>query len=132
MDPDDVADHVAIAELKNAYCHRIDSGDYEGWVDLFTEDGVFDAGEAFEGHEALLSFAEDVFDEQYGRTAHVVSTPVVDVDGDRATGRFYLHFLYEDADGNTGWRQSRYEDEFRREDGDWKIATVTIQRGISG
>ena len=131
MDPAEAADHLAIAELKNRYCHRIDSGDYEGWASLFTEDGVFDAGEAFRGYDELLSFAADVFDEQYAQTAHIVATPVIEVDGDSASGQFYLYFLTEAPDGTVSWRQSRYEDEFERVDGEWRISSVTIDRGIS-
>jgi len=127
-----VADTLAIVQLKNEYCHRIDSGDYAGWADLFTEEGTFAAGEEpIEGREALQSFGENVFDEQYERTAHVVTNPVVEVDGDRAAGRFYLRFVTEDPDGEVGWRHSHYEDELRRVDGEWRFESVSVLPGIS-
>lgn len=127
-----VEDWVTIAQLKHEYCHRIDAGDYTGWADLFTTDGVFTAGDSFEGRDDLLSFAENVFDDQYEATAHVVTNPVITVDGDRATGRFYLYFLTEAPDGTLGWTQARYEDEFRRVNGQWRIESVTVLPRLSG
>lgn len=130
MRPDDVsvADHLALRQLKHEYCHRIDGGDYEGWVDLFTDDGSFVrvGTDRFEGRPELLSFAEDVFDPGFAHTAHHVTDPVVDVDGDAASGRWYLFLQFATPDGGGGWKQAVYEDEFRNVDGAWRIDTVNL------
>jgi SnoaL-like domain len=39
------------------YCHRTDQGDFDAWVELFTEDGCFRMpGVEVTGHEALRAF----------------------------------------------------------------------------
>jgi hypothetical protein len=39
------------------YCHRTDSGDFDGWVKLFAEDGSFRMfGNEVVGHAALRAF----------------------------------------------------------------------------
>ena len=126
-----LTDYVALTQLKHEYCHLIDGGDYEEWVALFTDDGAFGfAGEdPFEGTAGLTEFAEEVFDENYGYSAHFVANPVIEIDGDEATGNWYFCLLFETADGDLGWSQARYEDEFRRVDGEWRIVSVTIHPG---
>jgi 3-phenylpropionate/cinnamic acid dioxygenase small subunit len=37
----DVADRLAIEDLYARYCVALDTGDEEGWVATFTEDGEF-------------------------------------------------------------------------------------------
>jgi len=129
MTAEDVA---AIERLKHEYCYRIDDGDYEAWAALFTDDGrfAFADGAAFEGRDELRSFGADVFDDAHERTAHTVTNPVVDVDGDTATGRWYLALFSEGDDGETGVQQATYRDEFRRVDGEWRIESVTVDHGV--
>ncbi len=35
----------AIHETIANYCYHFDGGEFDKWLDLFTEDGIFDAGE---------------------------------------------------------------------------------------
>lgn len=126
-------DADAVRRLKHEYCHTIDAGEYDAWVSLFVEDGRFlqyDA-EIHEGHEELAAFATGPFDDAYEHTAHVVTNPVVDVEGDEATGRWYLLLFYRDADGAVGWKQGAYEDRFRRVDGEWRIVEVDLTAGVT-
>jgi len=125
-------DADAVRRLKHEYCHTIDAGEYEAWVSLFAEGGRFvrDDVDTYEGHDELAAFATEVFEPAFEHTAHVVTNPVVDADGDEATGRWYLLFCYRDADGEVGWRQARYEDRFRRVDGEWRIEEVDLSYGV--
>jgi uncharacterized protein (TIGR02246 family) len=127
------ADVQAIQRLKYDYCFAIDGGDYETWVSLFTEDGRFvrASGETFEGHDEIGTFATEVFDAAFEHSAHVVTNPVVDVDGDAATGRWYLLLFYRRTDGGEGCTQARYDDEYRRVDGEWRVAESTVVGGVS-
>lgn len=118
----------AIQRLKHEYCFAIDEGRYEEWASLFTEDGRFVRGadEAYEGYDELHAFASEQFGPLFETFTHLVSNPVVEVDGDEATGRWYLVFVYETAGGDVGWTQARYEDEYRRVDDEWLIAESTV------
>ncbi|WP_435101592.1 nuclear transport factor 2 family protein [Halarchaeum sp. P4] len=129
MTAEDVA---AIERLKHQYCYRIDDGDYAEWAALFTEDGrfVMDDGTTFEGRAELEAFGTDVFDDVYEETAHTVTNAVVDVNGDTATGRWYLALYHETAEGETGVQQATYRDEFEKVDGEWRIADVDLTYGV--
>jgi uncharacterized protein (TIGR02246 family) len=118
----------AIERLKGEYCFAIDDGRYEEWASLFTEDGRFVQGsdDAFEGYDELYEFGSELFDPLFETVTHVVTNPVIEVDGDEATGQWYLMFIYETSDGDVGWNQARYEDEYRRVDGEWRIAESVV------
>jgi hypothetical protein len=126
-------DHLAVHQCKHEYCYLIDGGDYEEWVDLFTVDGRFvrTGGDAFEGHDELRAMATENFDQSFDDTAHIVTNPLVDVTGETATGRWYLCFVYRRSDGDIGWTQGTYHDQFRKVDGEWRIQEVTVTFGIS-
>jgi len=52
-------DKFAIQELVARYNHAIDFGNYEAWVECFTEDGVFDGSAGrFVGKAELQKFTE--------------------------------------------------------------------------
>lgn len=123
----------AIQRLKHEYCFAIDGGDYEEWASMFTEDGTFirDNGDTFEGHDELFGFASEGFDAAFEHSAHVVTNPVIDVDGDEASGKWYLLLFYENAEGNAGWTQAQYDDEYRKVDGEWKIAESRVIYGVA-
>ena len=78
----DLDDIHAIRELTYRYCRAIDGGDFVGWVNTFSDDGIFEsAGERVQGHAALLEFI-------IGRdpqTLHVTMDSIVNVEGDTAT-----------------------------------------------
>lgn len=128
-----IEDYLAITQLKAEYCYRIDDKDYEAWVDLFTDDGAFGITgvETFEGREELRRFAETVFDQEYAYTAHIVTNPRIEVDGEEASGQWYLYLPFTGTDGSIGWTQSRYEDTYRKEDGEWKVVTAVVTRQAS-
>lgn len=127
------ADYLELVQLKNEYCYRIDERDYDAWVELFTDDGVFGIKgvETFEGREEVRRFATEVFDEEYAYTAHVVANPVLSVNGDEASGKWYLFLPFTGGDGSVGWMQSRYDDAYRRVDGEWKVSKAIVSRQAS-
>ncbi|MCU4972846.1 nuclear transport factor 2 family protein [Halobacteria archaeon AArc-m2/3/4] len=136
------ADVQAIQRLKHEYCFTIDGGEYESWAGLFTEDGRFirDSGETFEGYDELYAFASEGFDDAFDHSAHMVTNPVIDGgDGnsaagegdDVAIGRWYLLLFYRRSDGDVGWTQARYDDVFRKIDGEWQIAEVDLTYGVT-
>lgn len=125
------SDELAIHRLKHEYCYAIDDGHYDDWVSLFTRDGRFvrDGDASYEGHEELGEMAEG-FAAAFDHSAHVVSNSVIDVDGESATGRWYLLLFYRLADGEEGWRQGVYTDCYRLVDGAWKIEETAVSYGI--
>lgn len=130
---EELADYREILELRNRYCHYIDRGRYGDWASLFTEDGVFDTGrgEPFIGREAIQELGETGIAEKYEFSAHLMLNPVIDIDGDEATGQWYYYLLFTRSDGSVGWEQGFYDEEYTRVDGDWKFARVQAERRAS-
>ena len=125
-------DTHAIQRLKHEYCYAIDDGRYEDWASLFTEDGRFVRanGDTFVGRDELREFAEGGFHRAFECPAHIVTNPVIDVDGDEATGRWYLLCLHRTDADEPGWVQARYDDEYRRVGDEWKIAEAAVTVGL--
>lgn len=119
-------DREAIRELRARYCYRIDARAYDDFADLFTDDAQLDFGPVgtFEGRDEVREFAADVVGAEHPFLAHMVHNPIIHVDGDEATGRWYFEVPCTFSDGNAGWIQGTYHDEYRREDGEWLIAAI--------
>jgi ketosteroid isomerase-like protein len=127
-------DRAAIEELRAAYCYRLDDGDVDGWVDLFTEDAVVDyvsRDDLLVGREAIRGLAREWIVERDETRVHTVHNPVIELDGDTASGRWYYRAVTLAPDGSGLREQGRYDEQYRRVDGDWKIArletTVTYE-----
>jgi hypothetical protein len=96
------------------------------WLDVFTPDGEYNAfGTAYtlERFPALLEAAP--------RGQFIGNMPVVELDGDRATGT--QHFVFVDQQTHAmrlGW----YNDEYRRTDDGWRIhrRSTTFMRKHGG
>ncbi len=118
-----------IKELKHRYGSYLDRRRWDDLVELFTEDVRLEYSrqglDDFEGRDELDGFIETVAS-QRGFMAHMFHNPIIDVDGEEATGEWYFEAALTDTDGTALWAQGRYDDQYRRVDGDWKIhRTVT-------
>jgi uncharacterized protein (TIGR02246 family) len=110
------------------YSARIDARDFEGYADLFAREGTWQNGTTVRrGREEIIAMLVGIFGTppegfvNHG-DYHLVSNPQVDVEGDRATARS-RHLLLMRGPGGEPVPElaGLYEDEFVREDGEWKI-----------
>lgn len=122
-------DLEAIRFLKFRYASYCDDGyDAERLAPLFTEDAVWDGGMLgrFVGREAIRKFFLQC-SKVVPFAIHQVTNPAIEIDGDRATGRWYLWEPIIFASGNRGmWMAARYDDRYRREGGVWLFEHVKI------
>ncbi len=124
----ELEDQLAIQRILVEYAARIDAQDFDGYADLFAREGEWRNGNTVRrGREDIKQLLVGLFGnpppgfvnmESY----HLVSNPQIEVDGDRATARSRHLLIMRGPDGSpvpelTGL----YEDEFIREDGEWKI-----------
>lgn len=116
----------AIKELRAEYCYRIDAQDYDGYAALFAEDAHLDFGPVgeYDGRDAVREFAEHVVGAEHPFLAHMVHNPIISVDGETATGRWYFEVPCTFSDGTAGWIQGKYHDDYRCVDGMWRFASV--------
>lgn len=125
-------DQEAIRLVLVKYGEFLDSRNYAGYAALFARDGIWTGGfgsatgpaEIQSMLEKNLGKAEAGFINK--SSFHLMTTMVVDVQGDTATARSRYLFFTATADNKPGASLAgRYVDEFVREDGQWKIKRRT-------
>jgi SnoaL-like domain len=130
-------DIEAIKKLKASYCYWADAGitgdgskmdeliahftDDEPWAD-FGPFGVH------RGKEAVAAFFKGVVVSSLSYSAHMVCNPIIEVDGNRATGKWYVDVpcTLRGAE-RPAWLQARYEEEYVKEAGEWKWKSITTR-----
>jgi len=127
--PDTRADVDAICRLKHRYVRLLDTKQWDEFADCFAPDATADyGGLSFDSPAAAVAYMrENLGDGMI--TMHHVHGPEIDVDGDTASGRWYLHdkviaepfrFALEGA--------AVYEDRYVRTGDGWRIAHTGYQR----
>ena len=131
---DDIAARTRIAELRHRYCWAYDEGDVETLGSLFTLDGTVDLGDwgVFTGRaEIIEGFRGQVAAPGEPRTTlHTLSAPVIDIDGPRATGRWYVVVYHPPREGDVHPVRfvGRYFDTYREVAGGWKLASIRLEQ----
>lgn len=125
----DFADWLAIGNLKAAYCRLLDSKDWQGWGDLFTEDVVVDVtdsgGGVMHGRAALVASVSASLAE--AKTAHQVHFPEISIDGDHATAIWPMQDRVE-WQGRVLTGYGHYHEHYVRQGGRWWIAQQRLTR----
>lgn len=123
-------DIEALKQLKARYAAYCDADyDADRLAPLFTADAVWDGGAMgrYEGREAIRAFFASA-SRAVPFAIHHVSNPILEIDGDRATGRWYLWQPCTFAQGDQAlWMAGRYDDVYRRESDGWRFAHVTVE-----
>ena len=117
-------DRLAIAEIIARYCWAIDQRDWTGFTDMFTEDCRLDFGNVmgvFEGADGLRNFATTMSGLDL-LMRHYTTNVVIEGDGSRARARSYVLALTGSGAGRSQ-ATGRYEDDFVKVDGRWRIRT---------
>lgn len=123
-------DIEALKLLKSQYAECCDEAyDPDRLALLFTQDAIWD-GEVlgrYEGREAIRAFFAAA-SKVMPFAIHHVTNPALEIDGDRAYGRWHLWQPCVHVAGETAlWIAGRYQDEYRREDGVWRFAKVSFR-----
>jgi uncharacterized protein (TIGR02246 family) len=126
----------ACERLVYDYARFVDSGEASRIADLFTDDGVWTGanGHSMNGRAELLSAFSGRQALTRRLSRHVMTNVAVDIQGeDRATGLAYLINYRHDSQSDVAERPGParnpkfvgdYHLEFRRVDGQWRIATL--------
>jgi hypothetical protein len=130
-------DIEAIRKLKATYCYLCDAGLGEErirdeLVSHFSEHARVDFGlgptSVYEGKEGLKIFFGQVVPTAVSFCMHMVHNPIIEVHGDRATGKWYFEVPATDAATNRAqWMAGTYEEEYVRENGEWKFASMNAK-----
>lgn len=127
-------DIEAIKELMWSYTYSLDYGDYDKVMDCFVDDARMHVrirsamGEGlhvgkYEGKKAIREEVFMVTPQTKDRftASHFIENPVVTVEGEKAKGTFYL--LTPCGYERAMWGHGRYDMEFVKVDGKWKISS---------
>lgn len=135
-DVQELMDYRAIVDLKYRYCWRIDKNDVDGFASLFTDDALLTAqkvGEAEpylrrEGQEELRELVrerQETLNRSLGQ--HRPYNPIISLDGDDATGQWYMTSVAKEDDGTFEFEFGEYHETYRRVDGNWKIDSCAVE-----
>ncbi|MEW6442729.1 MAG: nuclear transport factor 2 family protein [bacterium] len=128
-------DIEAIKNLRALYCYLVDgaiAGDksrYDELVSRFVDDAWLDFNVFgyYEGKEAIAKFFREIVDPLWSYAAHMVMNPIIEVSGDQANGRWFVHALATTRESNRAlWVQGRYDEQYVRVNGDWKWKSITF------
>jgi len=129
------ADFNEIVRRRYEYAMGIDTRDFALLRSVFTDEITMDF-ESYSGHPAATLKADDwvagckVLFTGLDATQHVMSNPMVDIDGDDAVCRMYMkaeHFLRNEQGSFDFALGGYYTDKLRKIDGRWTIHAVTLK-----
>jgi hypothetical protein len=131
---DNLAEIEAIKQVKYRYLRALDTKHWDDFADTLTEDVIGDYGESlgeehhFTDRATLVEFMRNAMPAGV-ITEHRVTHPEIDIDGDEATGIWYLqdkvivadvHFMLVGA--------GFYHDTYRRTADGWRISKTGYDR----
>ena len=124
-----------IKRLKARYFRLMDTKDWDGWAQVFTEDAVMEVPEAdmvATGRAAIMEFVRKALSGTV--TVHHGHMPEIELTGaDTATGIWAMFDFVEWTSPETGERSGlrgfgHYHEEYVKEDGAWRIARTRLTR----
>lgn len=120
-----VEDELAIGQLRARYCHLLDDMQWPEFVNLFTEDGVFQGLSKVQGHGALMHFFGTEVPQIAERFWHFCTNGTIDIQGDTATGRISMYYI-SITKGVSYVSAGHYDDVVVRVNGEWKFKSRVI------
>jgi uncharacterized protein (TIGR02246 family) len=112
-------DDLALRNLMARYIDAVNRNDADAWIATWAEDGVWNLmGEPVSGRNNVLT----MWQQMMGNFEFAVMMPsscLFTVDGDTASGHWYLHEYLRDQQGTGVTILSRYLDTYTRQDGQW-------------
>jgi uncharacterized protein (TIGR02246 family) len=118
-----IEDIQAIKQLKARYCEICDDTHNPDRVaSVFAEDGIWEGGGfgQAKGHAAIAELFRG-FRKNFTFSQHNITNPIIEVDGNHATGIWYLSGPWTFAEKNEEkWMALRYDDDYVKIDGVWK------------
>ena len=118
-----------IKRLKARYCTYCDDNyDADKIASLFVEDAIWDGGirGKAEGRDGIRNFFVNA-SKRLPFAIHMVMNPIIEVNGDAATGIWYLFQACTYADGDRAvWGSARYDEEYVRVNGVWMFKHLKL------
>ncbi len=118
-----VADELAIRNLVARYAEAVSSRNREQWAATWTADGEWNVmGQTSKGRDDTVALWQKLTS-SLEFIVQLASSGHVEIDGDRASGRWQITEYGKFAGGGTIFTIGFYQDECVREDGEWRFKT---------
>ena len=119
-------DILAIQQLFIDYGLALDAGDLETYAQLFATQGTINLGPIGRatGRTEIKALMAQTLEGLVGSSFHIVSSPQINVHGDRAISQVMWTVIHRDKNGQPQVTMiGKHHDELIRENGEWKIQT---------
>jgi hypothetical protein len=124
-----IRDELAIERLQIDYGRRLDDKDFHAYAGNFASNGELVSGVGgAKGPDAIYHMLTDRLGGggapvgEAHSTFHLMTNPIIDIDGDQATGTVRYTFFTTGKDGRPHPQiAAHYRDQYIRENGQWKF-----------
>ncbi len=114
-----VADELALRELMSRYVDAVQRRDVEAWAATWDANGSWNlVGTEVSGKTAVVALWQQMM-AGFEFALMLPSSCLFHIDGDHASGQWYLQEYTRDLDGNASSIVSRYLDTYTKRDGQW-------------
>lgn len=114
-----VADELALRELMSRYVDAVQRRDVEAWAATWDDNGSWNlVGTEVSGKPAVVALWQQMM-AGFEFALMLPSSCLFHIDGDRASGHWYLQEYTRDLEGNGSSIVSRYLDTYTKRDGQW-------------
>jgi hypothetical protein len=112
-------DELALRTLMGRYVDAVNRRDESAWADTWAEDATWNLlGTEVTGKAQIVGLWQQMM-AGFEFAIMMPSTGLFDVDGERATGHWYLQEFTRDLEGNGSIVLSRYLDSYVKKNGLW-------------
>ena len=116
-------DYVALRQLAERYVDAVNRFDSDAWAATWAPDGEWHLAEVFTGRENIVARWNAVMASIPNVYMHVYSGVIDTVDGDTASGRWYMGEFLNLPGGTRSMNSICYYDTYVRIGGEWHIKT---------
>ena len=117
-------DVQAIQQLFNEYALYLDTGQFDRYASLFSEEGEVKLGPMgrAKGPAAIQALMEKNLAAHVGRSYHIISNPIISVTGDTAVSQVMWTVIMRTGDDKPELGMvGQHRDELIRENGEWRF-----------
>ena len=122
-------DIEAIKQLKARYAEICDDlHNPDRICSVFAPDAIWESPDfgVAKGHAQIRELFVN-FQKMFSFSQHNMMNPIITVDGDRATGSWYIFGPWtQTEDSAQKWLALRYDDDYVKVDGEWKYAHLRV------
>ncbi len=112
-------DELALRNLMARYSDAVNRVDADAWIATWAQDAVWNLlGNPVSGKDNILALWKQMMS-SFEFALMLPSTCLFQVDGDTASGHWYLTEYTRDPEGAASTVLSRYTDTYTRKDGQW-------------